>query len=56
MQLDLRGTRCRIEIDSRLTGFAELASAIAGEARRRGIDLDEATRANLGALGIAQRE
>ena len=56
MQLELRGTRCRIDFDSRLSGFAELAGVVAGEARRRGVDLDETTRANLGALGIAHRE
>ena len=56
MQLELRGTRCRIDFNSRLSGFAELAGVVAGEARRRGVDLDETTRANLGALGIAHRE
>ncbi len=35
-------------------GFADIARAAATEARRRGADVDEATRANLRALGIAQ--
>lgn len=56
MQLNLHGTRRRIGIDSRLEGFAELAGAVAREARRLGVDLDEATRANFSALGIALGE
>jgi len=56
MQLDLRGARQRIGVDSRLEGFAELARAVAGEARRRGLELDEATRANLGALDGAHAD
>jgi len=52
MQLDL-GTRQRsICVDSHLEGFAELASAAAREAVRRGHRLDEATLLNLKALGI----
>ena len=53
MQLDLHGTRHRIGVDSRLEDFADLAAAVALEARRVGVGLDEATRANLAALGIA---
>ena len=56
MQLDVHGTRRRIGVDSRLEGFRELASVVAGHARRRGIELDLATRANLAALGIAPQE
>ena len=51
MQLDLRGSSRRISVDSSLTGFAALADASAREATRRGCTLDEATLANLGALG-----
>ena len=52
MQLDL-GTRQRsICVDSRLEGFAELASTAAQEALRRGHRLDEATLLNLKALGV----
>jgi hypothetical protein len=52
MQLRLRGAQRTIRIDSEADGFAELAGAVAAEARRRGADLDEATRANLEMLGI----
>lgn len=53
MQLRLRDARRTIRIDSELEGFVELVRAAALEARRRGADLDEATRANLGVLGLA---
>ncbi|HEY8069594.1 MAG TPA: hypothetical protein VIF38_11970 [Burkholderiales bacterium] len=52
MQLRLRDAQRTIRIDSEVDGFSELAGAIAAEARRRGADLDEATRANLELLGI----
>ena len=52
MQLKLRDTQHTICIDSELEGFVELVRAVALEARRRGTVLDEATRANLGVLGI----
>jgi hypothetical protein len=51
MQLDLRGGRRAITVDSGLCGFAEVARAAAREAQRRGRELDEDTSANLGALG-----
>ena len=54
MQLRLRDARCTIRIDSELEGFVELVGAAAGEARRRGADLDWTTRANLGVLGLAE--
>jgi len=53
MQLRLRDARRTIRIDSELEGFVELVRAAVLEARRRGADLDEATRANLGVLGLA---
>ena len=49
MQLRLRDARRTIRIDSEIDGFVDLARAVAAEARRRGADLDESTRANLGA-------
>ncbi len=54
MQLRLRSAQRTIRIDSEVDGFADIARAAAAEARRRGVDVDEATRANLRALGIAQ--
>ena len=54
MQLRLRDAQRTIRIDSELDGFVELVRAVALEARRRGADLDAATRANLDALGIVQ--
>jgi len=53
MQLRLRDARRTIRIDSELEGFVELVRAAVLEARRRGVDLDEATRANLGVLGLS---
>ena len=50
MQLRLRDARRTIRVDSGLAGFAELALAAAREARRRGLELDEPTRSNLGLL------
>ena len=54
MQLRLRDARCTIRIDSELEGFLELLRVAAREARRRDADLDWVTRANLGALGLAE--
>lgn len=53
MQLEVRGTRRSIRIDSSLSGFADLAARAGREALRRGNWLDECTRSNLGALGIS---
>ena len=52
MQLRLRDAQHTIRIDSELDGFVGLVRVAALEARRRGADLDHATRANLGVLGI----
>ena len=54
MQLRLRDAQRTIRIDSEVDDFVELARAAALEARRRGAELDEATRANLGVLGIVE--
>lgn len=51
MQLKLRDAQRTIRIESQIDGFAELALAAAGEALRRGLDLDESTHGNLRALG-----
>jgi hypothetical protein len=50
MQLRLRDARRTIRVDSGLAGFAQLALAAAHAARRRGLELDEPTRSNLGLL------
>jgi len=52
MQLRLRDARHTIRIGSELDGFAALVRAAALAAARSGAELDAATRANLGALGI----
>ncbi len=52
MQLDVRGAGRSIRVDSSLADFAGLTGTIGREAARRGIALDERTRANLGALGV----
>ena len=54
MQLRLRDTQRTIRIDSELEGFVDLLRAVLLEVRRRGIDLDEPTRVNLEALGLAE--
>ena len=54
MHLRLRDAQRTIRIDSEVDGFADIVRAAAAEARRRGVDIDGATRANLRALGIAQ--
>jgi hypothetical protein len=50
MQLRFRGARRTIRVDSGLGGFAELARAAAAQACALGLELDEATRGNLGML------
>ena len=54
MQFRLRDARRTIRIDSELEGFVDLLRTAALEARRRGIDLDQPTRANLEFLGLAE--
>jgi hypothetical protein len=54
MQLRLRDAGRTIRIDSELDGFVELVRAAVLQARRRGVDLDEPTRVNLGVLGLAE--
>jgi hypothetical protein len=54
MQLRLRDARRTIRMDSELDGFIDLVRVAVREARRRGIDMDEPTRANLEALGLAE--
>jgi hypothetical protein len=53
MQLRLRDARRTIRIDSELDGFVDLVRIAVLEARRRDIDMDEPTRANLEVLGLA---
>lgn len=54
MQLRLRDARRTIRVDSELGGFVDLVRVAALEARRRGAGMDEATRANLDQLGLAE--
>ncbi len=54
MQMTLRdGAGASIRIDSGLDDFLAVAKAAAAAARGRGVALSDATRANLGHLGIA---
>ena len=55
MQLRLNAPRCRIAVDSRISGFSAIAGAAAQAVERRGVRLDAATAANLGALGYGTR-
>jgi hypothetical protein len=52
MQMQLGAGRARLSLDSRLEGFDRLARHAASVAAERGIELSEATCANLQALGI----
>ena len=54
MQLRLRDARHAIRMDSELDGFVELVRVAVHEARRRGVDMDGPTRANLEVLGLAE--
>jgi hypothetical protein len=52
MQLELGAGRARLGLDSRLDGFDRLVRHAAMAAAERGLQLSEATAANLQALGI----
>ena len=52
MQLELRAGAARLGLDSRLDGFDRLVRHAAMAAAERGLELSEATAANLQALGI----
>ena len=52
MQLDLRGGRSNIRLDSRIDGFNELVERAALAAAACGLELNAATAANLEALGV----
>jgi hypothetical protein len=54
MQVRLRDARRTIRLDSELDGFVDLLRIAVREARRRGIDLDQPTRANLEFLGLPE--
>lgn len=55
MQLEIRGTRRSIRVESTLAGFARLAARLAREAEARGLALDAATRENLELLDTPPR-
>ena len=52
MQLDLRAGATRLQLDSRIDGFAELVGSAADAALSRDLPLSDATLANLEALGV----
>lgn len=52
MQLELGAGRARVTLDSRIAGFDQLVRRAAAVAVARGIALNEATLANLEALGV----
>lgn len=52
MQLELRAGTSSVRLDSRVEGFEQLVERSALAATARGIELSEATAANLEALGI----
>lgn len=52
MQLELRAGAGRLKLDSRLAGFDQVVRRAAGAAADRGLDLNEATVANLQAIGV----
>lgn len=53
MQLELRGGRQTISVDSHIGGFADIVNAAVREAVRRELRIDANTLTNLRALGIA---
>lgn len=55
MQLEVRGARRSISVESSLAGFARLAARLAREADARGLPLDAATRENLELLDAPRR-
>lgn len=52
MQLQLGAGGARLNLDSRLDGFEQLARQAAHAAAERGLELSDATAANLQALGV----
>lgn len=56
MQLSLRSRRARLQLDSRIEGFERVVQAAAEAAVRRRLPLDDATLANLEALGLVPSE
>ena len=52
MQLELIASGTKVSLDSRIAGFDQVARRAADAAAARGIDLSEATAANLESLGI----
>lgn len=52
MQLQLRAGSARLSLDSRLDGFEQLARRAARAAAEHGLELSDATAANLQALGV----
>lgn len=56
MQLELGAGSARVSLDSRIAGFDRLVERAAAVAEIRGIPLNEATSANLEALGIVAPE
>ena len=53
MQLTAKGDGTAIRIDSAIDEFVAIAGAAAAAARTNGLEISEATRVNLGHLGIA---
>ena len=56
MQLTAKGDGATIRVDSAIDEFVAIARAAADAARANGIEITEATRVNLGHLGIAVDE
>jgi hypothetical protein len=56
MQLTVRGPEGTISLDSTLEAFEDVTRRVVLAARQRGIALNQATRANLQSLGLAEPE
>jgi hypothetical protein len=56
MQLELGAAGAKVKLDSRIDGFDQVVRRAAAAADARGIDLNEATVANLESLGIRPSE
>ncbi len=56
MQLTVKGQEATIQLDSTLDAFEDVARRVVEVARHRGIELNEATRSNLDALGLGEQK
>jgi hypothetical protein len=54
MQLSLRSGRTKVQVDSRISGFADIVGQAVSVARERALRIDAATQANFEAMGLSE--